>query len=306
MKKQIGIILVLSLLMSVFAGLSETVYTAGIYEGVGEGFGGDVKLTVEIDDSKIIAIEIVEHSETAGISDAAFEELPAKIIEAQSVELDAVAGATMSSNAILEAVEKALYSAKGEEAPEKAEKELNLVSVSDIEPAPGDAAVAFVKGMENTILNYDASAAQPTREEIELMLYAAIKAPSGHNMQKYHITVITDYDVQMELALTPEVRPQKGTVLFIYCTPEGETPRSVDIGISYGYLNAMAQAFGYGTHIYTQPAFMLRDTGDFAKYGVPEGYEPNQFILVGKSDTVDATSAATNYDRKPVYSFLGE
>ena len=110
---------------------------------------GDVKLTVEIDDSKIIAIEIVEHSETAGISDAAFEELPAKIIEAQSVELDAVAGATMSSNAILEAVEKALYSAKGEEAPEKAEKELNLVSVSDIEPAPGDAAVAFVKGMEN-------------------------------------------------------------------------------------------------------------------------------------------------------------
>ena len=93
--------------------------------------------------------------------------------------------------------------------------------------------------------------AQPTREEIELMLHAANKA-SGHNMQKYHITVITDYDVQMEHA--HEKCAAEGTVS-IYCTPEGETPRSVDIGISYGYLTR-CRAFGYGTHIYTHRIYV--------------------------------------------------
>ena len=73
---------------------------------------------------------------------------------------------------------------------------------------------AFVLGMENTILTYDAQAAQPNEEEIRDMLAAAMKAPTGLNRQPYWITVITDYEIQMELALTPEVKPTPGTVMF--------------------------------------------------------------------------------------------
>lgn len=163
--------------------------------------------------------------------------------------------------------------------------------------------VAFVLNMEDTILDFDANAEQPNKNEIQLILDAAIKAPSGRNMQPYWITFITDYETQMDLALTPEVRPQRGTVLFIYSYPSDSKPSHTDIGISYGYLNAMSQALGYGTHIYSQPAGMLATRGDAGGYGIPDNYVPAEFVLVGKSDTVDAASAATNYPRKPKYNF---
>jgi len=163
---------------------------------------------------------------------------------------------------------------------------------------------AFVLGMENTILTYDAQAAQPNEEEIRDMLAAAMKAPTGLNRQPYWITVITDYEIQMELALTPEVKPTPGTVMFIYSHPSDQNASGIDFGVSYAFLHVMAQAHGYGTHIFGQPARMLAQTNDFAKYGIPDGYTPLEFVLVSKSDTVDATSAATNYPREEKFNFL--
>ena len=69
--------------------------------------GGDVTVSLTVDSDKITAIEVTEHDETPGISDPAIAELPNKIIEAQSTEIDGVAGATMTSNAIKEAVNSA-------------------------------------------------------------------------------------------------------------------------------------------------------------------------------------------------------
>ena len=85
----------------------------GTYESVGAGFGGDLKLNVVIESDEITAINILEHKETAGISDPAITNLPTAIIAAQSTEVDVVAGATMSSNAIISAVNTALDQAKG-------------------------------------------------------------------------------------------------------------------------------------------------------------------------------------------------
>ena len=162
----------------------------------------------------------------------------------------------------------------------------------------------FILGMEDTILIYEQEAQPPSQDEIFNMLAAALKAPSGLNRQPYWITVIKDYDTQMELALTPEIKPTKGTVLFIYSYPSEQPASGIDIGISYAFLHVMAQAHGYGTHIFGQPARMLAQTNDFAKYGIPDGYTPLEFVLVGKSDTVDATSAATNYPREEKFNFL--
>ncbi len=72
--------------------------------GMGEGL--IVKVTATPD--TIQAVEIVSHNETEGISDPAIENLPAKIVEENSFEVDGETGATMTSDAIKEAVKQAL------------------------------------------------------------------------------------------------------------------------------------------------------------------------------------------------------
>ena len=85
---------------------------ANEYIGEADGFGGPVKVKVTMDGDKIAKIEVLSHSETAGVSDAAFETLPEAILNGQSTEVDVAAGATVSSKAIMAAVEDALSKVK--------------------------------------------------------------------------------------------------------------------------------------------------------------------------------------------------
>lgn len=66
----------------------------------------------------ISKVEIGENKETEGIGTLAIDALPQKIIDAQSVEVDVVAGATITSQAILEAVKKALSGETNDQAAE--------------------------------------------------------------------------------------------------------------------------------------------------------------------------------------------
>lgn len=84
----------------------------GTYTGAAEGMHGDVELSVTISAGKITKIDVISQAETKGVSDAAFEQVPGKIIEKQGIEVDTVAGATISSKAIIGAVEEALGKAK--------------------------------------------------------------------------------------------------------------------------------------------------------------------------------------------------
>jgi uncharacterized protein with FMN-binding domain len=79
--------------------------TDGIYKGEYETFPVKVKVEVHIKDHKIETIVLVEHRQGRG-KDA--EALLKQIVDQQSVELDAVTGATYSSMIILKAVEQAL------------------------------------------------------------------------------------------------------------------------------------------------------------------------------------------------------
>lgn len=81
------------------------------HEGVGSGFMGDVKLSVKMDGDKIDSINVLSHSETEGISDPAFAELIPAIIEEQHLNVDNIAGATYTSDAIKEAVKDAVAKA---------------------------------------------------------------------------------------------------------------------------------------------------------------------------------------------------
>lgn len=83
----------------------------GTFSGKAMGMGGDVVVTLTIENDKITACEVNGEHETPGIGTPALEELPAKIVEANSYEVDAISGSTVTSNAIKEAAKAALAEA---------------------------------------------------------------------------------------------------------------------------------------------------------------------------------------------------
>ncbi len=95
---------------------ASTALTDGVYTGVGTGRNGDVTVEVTVSGGAISAVKVTGHSETAGISDPAIERIPAAIVAGQSVAVNTVAGATLTSNAILDAVKDCVKQAGGDPA----------------------------------------------------------------------------------------------------------------------------------------------------------------------------------------------
>ena len=118
-KKGISVLLTMALAMATpLYAMAEAIPANGVYEGSANGMGGAVKVAVTVEDGKISGVEVLEHKETAGISDPAIEQIPQAIVEAQSTDVEAVTGATVTSEAIKEAVAAALSGEGTEEAGE--------------------------------------------------------------------------------------------------------------------------------------------------------------------------------------------
>ena len=88
--------------------------TDGTYTGVGQGRNGELTVEVKVDAGKLSAVRVVKHVETVGISDAAVKQMPARIVDAQSLKVDAVSGATLTSEGIRTAVADAIRKAGGD------------------------------------------------------------------------------------------------------------------------------------------------------------------------------------------------
>lgn len=87
-------------------------FKAGTYTGTAQGYGGKVTATVVITDSGIESVELVGSDETEALGGVALEKLSKKFVEAQSSEVDAISGSTITSDAAIEAVKQALDQAK--------------------------------------------------------------------------------------------------------------------------------------------------------------------------------------------------
>jgi len=79
-------------------------YKAGTYTASAEGKNGPIQVEVTFSEHKIESVKVVNFNETQGVSDASIESIPAAIVDNQSLKIDAVSGATITSNAILAAV----------------------------------------------------------------------------------------------------------------------------------------------------------------------------------------------------------
>ena len=119
MKKLLAVMLVIALLTLGVALAEDGKITA---TGVGQGIDGDVVVQVTADETTIYAVEVLEQNETVGIGSIAVEQLPGAIVAANSIAVDGIASATVTSNAIKDAIREALVSAGIDPAPFETEQ----------------------------------------------------------------------------------------------------------------------------------------------------------------------------------------
>lgn len=86
-------------------------YTPGTYTGEAQGLHSTIKVEVTVDENTIQSVKVLEQQDTEGISDAVFTTIPDKVVEGQSLKVDVVSGASVSSNGLLDAIADALAKA---------------------------------------------------------------------------------------------------------------------------------------------------------------------------------------------------
>ncbi len=112
-KKAMAVVLASTLTMSALAGCtsndvdtevveSAVMYNAGTYSATTTG-AHEMTVTVTVSDDKITEI-LVDHTETNGIGSPSAESIPTEIIEIQGLGVDAVSGATLTYNAVMDGV----------------------------------------------------------------------------------------------------------------------------------------------------------------------------------------------------------
>jgi len=112
-------ILALMLALFMVPGLSatafaQTVLTPGTYTQTVPGHNGDLSVEVVLDANRIQSVTVTGHQETPGIADTPLGRIPQEIVENQSLAVDTIAGATVTSKAIIAAVAAAIESAGGD------------------------------------------------------------------------------------------------------------------------------------------------------------------------------------------------
>ena len=90
---------------------SETAAAGGVFTGKAPGFHGDIVVEITVEGEVITDIQVTEHSETENIGEAALPALVRQALDNQTIMVDTVAGATVTSNGFCAAMKEAVKSA---------------------------------------------------------------------------------------------------------------------------------------------------------------------------------------------------
>ena len=89
----------------------EVKFNPGTYSVFARGHNGDLPMEVTFSEDKILSIEIDDSTESEGIANPAFERLPQEIIDGQTLNVDVISGATVTSEAVIDGVAAAVEKA---------------------------------------------------------------------------------------------------------------------------------------------------------------------------------------------------
>ena len=163
-------------------------FTAGTYTTSANGNNGEVTVQVTLSENKIESVFVKEHGETAGISDAAIEQIPAAIVETQSLNVDMISGATNTSKAIIEATKAALVEAGADieammqnkgEAGEKEETKLEDAEYDVIVLGAGGAGLCAAAEASNAGAKVVVVEKMPFAGGNTLLSYAELACPNN-------------------------------------------------------------------------------------------------------------------------------
>lgn len=136
------LLLCAALISSCALGCAEPAYQAGTYTATAYGMGGKYPITMTFSDDEILSIDASQNQETLMLGTEAVRILSERILENQSLDLDAVTAATVSSYAFIRGVEDCVKQAGGDIEALKA-KEIKVDTYAD---KPHEADVIVVGG----------------------------------------------------------------------------------------------------------------------------------------------------------------
>jgi nitroreductase len=142
-----------------------------------------------------------------------------------------------------------------------------------------------------------------TRAELDILIQAAVRAPSAANRQPWHFTVVETPDLAKQIV--PQV--VDGNVLIVISARgDGKTNgvQILDCALAVQSIYLAAQALGLGSRIYTGPIDTLnRNLKD--RLDIPENQNAVVLVRVGRlpagTDAVSSASARNPADRMVTY-----
>jgi nitroreductase len=142
-----------------------------------------------------------------------------------------------------------------------------------------------------------------TRAELDLIIQAAIRAPSANNRQPWHFTVVQDQDLAKQIVRQVD----DGNVLIVISAQgDGKTNgvQILDCALAAQSIYLAAQALGLGSRIYTGPIDSLNKNLK-GQLGIPANQNAVALVRIGRlpagTDAVSSASARNPVDRLVSY-----
>lgn len=127
--KKIIIVLTLAALLLTGTAMAES----SVFTGESVGKIDVIRIEMTVENNLIKDVQVTEQHETAGIADAALTGIPAAIVDQQSLAIDTISGATVTSEAILAACEEAAIKANLDMAALKTKKSADKAEAEPVE-----------------------------------------------------------------------------------------------------------------------------------------------------------------------------
>lgn len=88
-------------------------FEPGEFTAYGYGHNGQLPVTVTFSEDRILGVSVDSSKESDGIANPAFERIPQQILDGQTLNVDVISGATVSSQAVIDGVSNAVDLAGG-------------------------------------------------------------------------------------------------------------------------------------------------------------------------------------------------